>query len=355
MVDRIKCGYFFDGKEWFDQPEVLSLNGSVYPSNLSDYSNYTLIPGLIDAHVHLALPQALQENIQPEEILTEAGCNADQLISHGITAVRDAGDLQEIGLQLSQQKCSALLIQSGGAALRRPHLYGSFLGAGTNSNNWPEIIQACQQKGAKHLKVLVSGIMSFKKYKQVGDLQFTQHELNELVKTAQEAGLPVMAHASSDPAVKMAVAAGVQSIEHGYLVEQSTLQQMAEKQITWVPTIAAVANQLKEPQVYKFRPEQRQIIARLVFGQMERLNWAAEMGVPLAVGTDSGSSGVQHGRDYFTELQLYQKAGLTTRQILTAATSGGARLIADYTFDRWLAIPGNLQKDLKLLKHIIAS
>ncbi len=343
MTDLMKFGYFFDGKEWFEQPNALAPHGSIFPSNFTDYSNYTLIPGLIDAHVHLALPQALQKNIRPEEILTEAKHNASQITAHGITAVRDGGDLQEIGLQLSRQKCSDLLIQSGGAALRRPHLYGNFLGAGTNSNKWVEIVQAYQQKGAKHLKILISGIMSFRSYKQVGDLQFTQHELNELVKTAREAGLPVMAHASSDQAVKMAVEAGVQSIEHGYLVKESTLHQMAEKQITWVPTIAAVANQLEKPQVYKFRPEQRQIIARLVSGQLERLNWAAKIGVPLAVGTDSGSSGVQHGRDYFTELQLYQKAGLTIQQILTAATSGGARLIANYTFDRWLAIPGNLQ------------
>ncbi len=350
MLNAIKVGWFFDGKEWFDHPEPLRLQGSIFPANIVDFSNYTIIPGLVDAHVHLALPQALEKNIQPEEILAGAKQNAAQIAAQGIAAVRDGGDLQEIGLQLSRQNQSELLIQSGGAALRRPHLYGTFLGTGTDSNNWTEIMQAYKQKGAKHLKILVSGIMSFKKYGRVGDLQFSQQKLNELVKAAQAAGLPVMAHASSDPAVKMAVEAGVQSIEHGYLVEKSTLQQMAEKQITWVPTLAAVANHLEKPHVYHFSPEQRQVIARLVAGQLESLGWAAEMGVPLAVGTDSGSSGVSHGQDYLTELQLYQKAGLSPTQILTAATSGGASLIPDYAFDRWLAIPGNLQQNLALLK-----
>lgn len=368
----IKASWIFDGlkltnsKSLFISHNLIQEKIKLPLTQVFDFEQCTILPGLVDAHVHLALHG---ENFKETVCLWEKN-NFDfskekshlaQSLKNGIMALRDGGDLKEIGLKLAKENLPLPLIRSGGQAFRKKELYGSFLGEGYKAQDYPNLISAYSQKKADYLKVLVSGIASFKEYGKVGHLQYTQEELTYLVQLAQKYNLGVMAHTSSDLAVKIAVKAGVKSIEHGYFVKEDTLKEMAEKNITWIPTLTPVANQLKEPFCQNYTKEQLEIISKMVYEQQKSLNKAYQLGVPIAVGTDAGANGVFHGKDYHNELKLYQKANLPLNKILSYATNGGAKLISQYPLKLsplkkpyFIVVKGNPLENLSCLKKIKA-
>jgi imidazolonepropionase-like amidohydrolase len=210
--------------------------------------------------------------------------------------------------------------------------------------------------GARQIKVLVSGIVSFKEYGRVGPIHFSQEELKTIVEEAHSLGLTVMAHANSDQAVTMAASAGVDSLEHGYFISRDSLKMLAELNIPWVPTLIPVAAWSLKPGVRNINPEHRKIAERTYRQHQAMIAEASAMGITLGVGTDSGALGVQHGNGYLKELELYREAGLSPAEILQAATANGARivgleqgagLVLPGSPANLIAVAGNFLKDLK--------
>lgn len=334
-----------------------------------DLSDCTILPGLIDCHVHLALdgrdfarsmdrwndPPALEKEIMEELSAT---------LGQGVLAVRDGGDLRGIGLSLRDKAARDTfawpLIKSSGWAIGKKGKYGSFLGPGYTAEELIAAVNKLASAGADQIKILVSGVVSFSHYRKVGELQFSEPELALIVKLARDKGLKVMAHASSDEAVGLAMKAGVDSIEHGYFISQDSLETMAEARTAWIPTLAPVASQLKEERRNSYTPEQLEVIAKTCRRQQKMLAMAATMGVLLGVGTDAGATGVPHGVGYLEELMLYREAGLSEAAILTAATSKGADIAGFQNIGRikpglpacFIAVKGNPLEDLNCLKNI---
>jgi len=326
-----------------------------------DLSPLTLVPGPVDCHVHLALDGrdfrgCLEKWRSQREINLHIGEQLKTTLDCGITSVRDGGDRSGLVLAFKTSEKPKPYIRASGAALRLQGMYGSFLGPGLKQHQVREAVSFMARKGADQVKVLVSGVVSFKEYGRVGPVQFNLATLEKIVQTARYHGLKVMAHASSDQAVRNCVLAGVDSVEHGYFLTRDTLNMMAEKGIYWIPTVVPVANQLKEPRSETLSPLEQKVIEKTYRRHLDMISLALELGVPVAVGTDAGAAGVLHGKGFHEELQLYAGAGLSPPEILKAATVEGSKLLGLNSGlevgkpARFIAVEGDPLEDLRVLE-----
>lgn len=296
----------------------------------------TILPALVDCHVHLGLDghdfeKAVNGWLDTEVWVNQVKESLENSLNCGIVILRDGGDNGTIGLQAKQLVENGELdgprILACGQGIGKAGKYGSFLGPGVvNVTEAYQLIDRFKEQGADLVKVLLSGIVSFKNFGKVGPTQFTQTELNLIIEYAHEQGLPVMAHASSDEAVRLGIIAGVDSMEHGYFISTESMAMMAEKGIAWVPTVVPVANQLKSPSREAHSQEAQDIIKRTYELQLRRINEARTFGVLLGIGTDAGAGGVVHGYDYFRELELFSQAGLSAIEVLRAATINSSKI-----------------------------
>ena len=300
--------------------------------NFLDCSRLTVLPGLVDCHVHLAsdgvgFQAASQQWAEPAGAKEQVTRRLGETLAAGVLLVRDGGDRAKLGLLAKVMVKGGAFpgpdVAASGCALRKSGMYGRFLGPGVDGDP-AGAAGRLATAGADQLKVLVSGIVSFREYGRVGPLQFGPEELNLVVAQARRSGLKVMAHANSDTAVAMAVRAGVDSIEHGYFMSRDTIKMLAERGVAWVPTVVPVAALASRSEL--FGREEQAVIERTYRRQLEAVAEAAELGVTLGVGTDAGSPGVPHGAGYLQELRLYRRAGLAPAEILAAATVAGAKI-----------------------------
>ena len=301
-----------------------------------DFDAYTILPGLVDCHVHLALDgknfrKSLDTWEQEDILANRIQTDLNSTLNAGIMAVRDGGDQKNIGLKtknlVSQGVMMGPVIRAVGQALRKKGLYGSFLGSGLMEGSIQGAIEKMIGLGADQIKVLVSGLVSLTNYRQVGELQFTPKELREIVFSAHQMGVGVMAHASSDPAIQMAIEARVDSLEHGYFISEKSLKALARAEIPWVPTLTPVANQVLHQESSRYSCVDQEVIERTYRRQQEWVKKAAEMGIRIGIGTDSGATGVPHGKSFLQELILLEEAGLSREEILRAATQEGSAIL----------------------------
>ena len=144
-----------------------------------------------------------------------------------------------------------------------------------------------------------------------------------MVDAAGEHGLPVMVHANGEDGAAVAVAAGVHTLEHGYLISGVQIYGMAEKGIVWVPTLSPLGNILHSGDS-RFSAKEREIIGRVYSGQVENIRKAVEMGVRIALGSDAGASAVHHGEGLLNEIEHLQKIGFDRRVIEKMCLENGA-------------------------------
>ncbi|MDN5360959.1 MAG: hypothetical protein PWP70_6 [Moorella sp. (in: firmicutes)] len=290
----------------------------------------TVLPGLIDAHVHLALDgidfqaslDRWQDPAAREKALGEALRSS---LDHGLVAIRDGSDGEALNLLAREGvrtgKYPGPRVVATGMAITKKGRYGSFLGPGTtDAASVKGLIAGLVHRGVDQIKVVVSGLVTFHLYGEVGKLEFTAAELAEIVKVAHDAGRPVMAHVNSAAGVDLALAAGVDSLEHGYFLTPAQLEVMAAQGTYWVPTVAAIANRLHSAKREVYPEKEIDIIRRTAVAQQEMIARAHHLGVQLVVGTDAGAPGVYHGESYLDELMYWYRAGVPAAAILRAAT-----------------------------------
>lgn len=251
---------------------------------------------------------------QPDEILKIML----QIVRCGIFSVNDMGYKTGVGLEakkLLKEASIPLKIKSAGYAIYRKGTYGVFLGRGiSEKREIKKVIDEITSVGADFIKIVNSGIISLKGGVHITPGGFPLEELKILCNESKKRNLEVACHVNGDSAIKNAVEAGVSSIEHGYFVSNETLHMMKDRNISWTPTVFALL-------AYSLMllPSEKQHIERIIENHLASINYAASIGVKLNIGTDSGSMGVKHGNSFFDELQLFQKAGLSLEQTLSAA------------------------------------
>jgi Amidohydrolase family len=239
--------------------------------------------------------------------------------SCGIYFVEDMGHRSGLGLTAKRALAGISEFPAGfrtaGRALYKKGTYGDFLGRGVSGKmEIKEAIRELVETGADFIKIINSGIVSLEAEEEVTPGGFSVEEWKVISGEAKSRHLRIRCHANSDKAIRSALSGGADSIEHGFFVTRDTLHWMAESQIAWVPTVSALSV-LRE----FFEPGAAKRLEKTIAGHLEALHYGVARGVKIVLGTDSGSRGVSPGLSFFSELQWFQQAGLSTEQILDAA------------------------------------
>ena len=317
-------------------PDAPDTERAVQPTlPLIDMSDCYLAPGLVDCHVHLAMSAVnLREAVDswPDNAVTTASVakRLGAYVRAGVILVRDGGDAAGIGLRarrmVEEDTIIGPRVVACGYALYKKGHYGEFLGPGIGRLE-EGIVQLDEaSEHTKHLKICQSGLVSFKRFGEVGPAQFTLDELTFLIERAHEKGLSVMAHASGAEAVDTAVRAGADTIEHGYFIAPETFALMAERGTVWVPTLSPLANLLTRPQLL-YPGASLDVIKRTVDDHKTSIAHAFDAGVRLAVGTDAGAVGIEHGESVYVEIEHLVSAGIPRREVLRMAIEEGRRVL----------------------------
>ena len=300
-----------------------------------------LMPGLVDAHVHLFLDGATTDSKlrsehlkQPLNTLTEAGRRAAaQALIHGVTTVRDGGDRHGINHRLraeARRPGSRLAqVRSVGLGVKRAKRYGAFMATDVGDDDSIRSSVRELARANDEIKLILTGIIDFDAGAVTDEPQFTLEEAHTVVETAHAAGRKVMTHCSGHKGLSVAAEAGVDSIEHGFFMDRATLALMRDKDLAWTPTFCPVHFQWAEPDAVGWSAQTVGNLRRILDAHAQHLLLAHDMGVRLMVGTDAGSMGVKHGVAVFEEIERFLEAGLPLAAVLRAATSQPRRHFAD--------------------------
>jgi imidazolonepropionase-like amidohydrolase len=314
-----------------DHGEVLAAQG--WPVERGAF----LMPTLVDAHVHLFLDgqptdAALRSAHlkQPVDALTEAArLSARQSLACGVTLVRDAGDRHGINHRVRAEAQLAgsgmAQVRSGGLGIKRAKRYGAFMA--TDVDDEASIRSSVRELSVVNdeIKLILTGIIDFDAGAVTDEPQFTAEAAQVVVETAHACGRKVFAHCSGAKGLAVAVAAGVDAIEHGFFMDRETLARMRDQGLAWTPTFCPVHFQWARPDAVGWSAKTVGNLRRILDAHADALRIAHTLGVTVLVGTDAGSMGVRHGLAVAEEMQRFVEAGLPMDAVLAAATGAPRR------------------------------
>jgi len=307
-----------------------------------DLHGQYVLPGLIDAHVHLSGSGEADSNFSAPTgpMSLKILSNAQKNLAAGITTVRDLGGWGELEFDVRRA------IQRGEFAGPRMCLAGRFISiteAGAEyysgmyrvADGVDEVIKAVREQvknGADVIKMGVTGAVLVESGVP-GATHFNVDEMKALVSEAKKFGKPVAMHAHGIDGISKAIEAGVNTLEHGTYLHQdlNAIEQMAKRGVFLVPTLKVgwdIIN-AKDSDIPDWIM-QKNIDSQ---GDAERsLKLAYEAGVKIAMGSDVGTPLNYHGENAL-EVYWMHKAGLSSTDALVAATGNAAKALG---WDSWL-------------------
>ena len=304
-------------------------------THVIDGRGLTVLPGLIDCHVHLCLggePDvvATVATESPAFTLLKAARFSRQTLAAGFTTVRDLGFRDHAIFSLKQAVESGLLpgprILGAGLAICMPGGHARFIGrevAGITAVT--AAVRDQVAAGAEVIKLIASGGV-LTPGTSPDDAQLTEEELTAAVKEAQRTGCRVAAHAHGATGMKNAVRAGVHSIEHGTLMDEEAGTLMKQRGVFVVPTLSALATTATCGSGCGI-PESAVTKAKSMVKRHEKsFRQAHNCGIPIALGTDAGTPFNYHGENA-QELERMVALGMSPMEAIVAATSAAARLL----------------------------
>ena len=234
----------------------------------------------------------------------------------GITLVRDGGD--HFGACLYAKSIAdeyGITYLMPVYALYKDGNYGRVAGVPYHDlQEYRALVLKAKSLGADFIKIMVSGILDFNKFGVVSETEYQEGFVKELVHIAHEEGFAVMAHASGTEKVRFAAEAGADSIEHGYYMDQETMDILSEKQIVWVPTAVTSANLIGTGRFDEYE------VAKIADAHKQAISEAASRGVLIGCGSDAGAFAVLHGQGAVDEYALLSSViGPPAENLLTAA------------------------------------
>ncbi len=328
----------------------------------------TVLPGLIDAHVHFAFdggadPVATLQGSSDDELLRDMRQRAERLLLSGVTTARDLGDRNGLAFRLAAEvedcRTAGPRIVAAGTPATSEGGHCHFLGgAVSGETEIRDLVQANLARGAGVIKAMVTGGGLTKDGPKSFESQFTAAELSALVREAHAAGVPVAAHAHGAEGIAASVEAGVDTIEHctwmtdgGLDLRRDVLEKIIERGIVVCPAVSPHWQML--PRIFG---EER---AAAMFDLVRQM---AEAGVKLIAGTDAG---VQRAgfNGLVPALAFYSHLGVDNKTILGMATSDAAdalglgastgRIAPGYRADL-LVVDGDPLADLGALANVTA-
>jgi len=323
------------------------VNGKTSEDKIIDLKSKTVMPGLIDMHVHLegeTSPTRYLETFTKNDadVAFAAAEIANRTLQAGFTTVRDLGG-SGVNVALRNAVASGKvpgpriftaeksIATTGGHADPTNGMKKILMGdpgpAEGVINSVEDARKAVRQRyknGADLIKITATGgVLSVAK--NGANAQFTQEEVNEIVKTAKEYGMNVAAHAHGIEGMKRAVIAGVQTIEHGSFMDKEVADLMKQNKCYMVPTLSAGRYVQEKAKIPNYYPA---VIIPKITSTMAVLDDTIKMviseGVPIAFGTDAGV--FPHGENA-KEFRYMVDAGWSPMFSLQSATSTNAMLL----------------------------
>ncbi|MEV4252169.1 amidohydrolase family protein [Spirillospora sp. NPDC049652] len=317
--------------------EVTGRRGRHRGAEALDLGDVTLLPGLIDCHVHL-----VTQTEGPAAAVLRALPRLHALLDNGFTTVRDLGCPVEAPVTIELRRAvergvvrgprisvaPRIISASGGHGDHTPPGTAHRLENGAIADGTAQILRTVRQQaraGADWIKFALSGGFT-SALDGPEELGYLPEEAAALVAAARDRGLPTACHVLSDAGVRRAAAAGVSTIEHGTLAEEGTLAMLAERRIPVVPTQYVLSYYLDRLDDDSFWAEDAaQAKFRAYAPALRRgLRRIARSGVEIAFGTDAGM--FDHA-DNWREFPVLVESGLSPLRSLRAATSAAARVL----------------------------
>ncbi len=348
-------------------------------STVVDLRNQTCMPGLMDLHVHLASEQSPNATVErftlnPEDYAFRSSVHARSTLMAGFTTVRDLGNIVGVALRNA--------INQGMVVGPRMHVAGGVSTTGGHGDptngfrddimgspgpdrgiiNGPEdAVQAVRQRykdGANLIKISATGGVLSMAPNGEGP-HMSEAEIRAVVTTARDYGFHVAAHAHGAEGIKRAIRAGVQTIEHGTLMDDEAIALMKEHGTYYVSTISAGEFAYEKSQIPGYFPEMIRLKAEAIGPQIKgTFAKAYEAGVRIGFGTDAGvPAHGDNGREFvfmveagMPALEAIQSATLTAAEILGVENQLGtltAGKLADI-----VAVPGDPEDDITVMERV---
>lgn len=310
-----------------------------------DLGDKTLLPGLIDLHVHLTGDPGgdyRSEAVDPDEWGVVVGAkNARVTLRAGFTTVREAGSAQYTAFSLRRGTAEGFIegprIIAAGPALSIIGGHGDVTGfredihtvldqgyTCTGAVECAEKVRKASRAGADVIKITATGGVLSQQGRGL-EGHFSNAELVSIADTAHSLGLKVMAHAHGARGIESAAAAGIDSIEHGTFADDAALRVMKAKGTYMVPTLMAFEGIRERLGKGIYTPTVETKVRMTLSDVGKAVQKAKALGVPIAFGTDAGV--FEHGRNA-GEFALLVKYGLTPREALASATTVAAKLLS---------------------------
>ncbi|MFZ3217125.1 MAG: amidohydrolase family protein [Candidatus Acidiferrales bacterium] len=336
----------------------------------------TLLPGLIDAHVHLFLHpgaedlQTIEESVPQRTIMATIAARNDLMA--GFTAERDMGT-EGAGSADTAVRNAINRGEIPGPRLRISGNAVNILGGhedaigynpeqhvlpnATYANGIAELVTVIREQikeGADFIKIYETGPDSVVNGELATPFQYSEEELTAAVREAARTGHRVAVHATGEPGTLYAARAGVESVDHAYQLSDETMRIMREKQIFAVPTFT-ISEYFAE---HADTPEEEAHEHQLLDLHAAQFKKQLAAGVPFAMGSDVGP--FPHGTQA-REFVLMVKFGMSPLEAIQAGTLHGAKLLGwqdkigalkpGYQADI-VAVPGNPLEDISELQKV---
>jgi imidazolonepropionase-like amidohydrolase len=338
----------------------------------------TLMPGLIDCHVHtIAVLADLGRNaVLPDSLVTARATRVmHDMLMRGFTTVRDVGGA-DFGLKCAVEEgifpaprliiSAKALSQTGGHCDFRGRFNdnrapstGFRLGSlGRICDGVPEVRRAAREEmkgGADFIKIMANGGCA-SPTDPIHFFGFSREELLAVVEEAQSAGTYVSAHIYTDDAIRRCVETGVHSLEHCNLIKADTAELAAKKGCFAVPTLVTYDKLASEGGSLGFPPDSIAKVEVVRAAGMESLEIMKKAGLPMAYGTDLLGEMHRHQSEEF----VIRGRVLPAHEVIAAATTVAAKLcrmegqigtVAAGAFADLVVVDGDPLKDLSLLTH----
>lgn len=325
-----------------------------------DLEDATLMPGLIDAHVHLGFdgstnPVKEMMESTDHQLLAQMIYNAKLLLRSGVTTARELGARNYLDIVVKEAiekgiaEGPSLLVSNRPITTTGGHCWYM----GCECDNATEVRKAVREHakaGADLIKIMATG-GALTKGSSPWEARFTLEEMQAATNEAHTLGLKVASHAHGTPGIETSIEAGVDTIEHcswftenGIQYDEEQARKLIEKNIYVCPTTNI-----------SWKIDQRRITERIP--QLKRMH---EMGVKFIFGTDAGIPHVTHDK-YVDGLEILTYTGMTNGEILESATSLAAEAlgVSEITGSiqagkraDLIAIEGDPLTDLAVLRNI---
>jgi imidazolonepropionase-like amidohydrolase len=341
-----------------------------------DLGDVTLMPGLIDAHIHLFLHpgaedlQTVEESVPQRTIVATLAAREDLMA--GFTAERDMGTegagsadtavrnaIQEGAIPGPRLRVSGNAVDILGGHEDANHFNPQqhVLSNATYANSAEQVVEVIRQQlkeGADFIKMYETGPDSLRNGHFSTPYQYTEAELAAGVAETARTGHRVAVHATGEPGALYAAQAGVASIDHAYQLSDETMRLMKEKQIFAVPTFT-ISEYFAD---HAATPEEGLREHELLDFHVQEFRKQLAAGVPMAVGSDVGP--FPHGTQA-REYVLMVQNGMKPLEALQAGLLNGAKLLGWQNeigalkpgyFADIIAVPGNPLEDIGVLTHV---